>query len=72
MGWSSGTRIFDAVVTAVLSEEPFEKKDVILAVIGALEDGDWDCQNDSPYWNHPLVQEALKESGYYDEWEDEE
>ncbi len=62
MGWCSATNIFDTVVGELLDEEKkSNKKDVIMALISELENGDWDCQGDSEYWEHPLIQEIFKE-----------
>ena len=61
MGWCSGTNIFDPIVGALLADKPIDKKAVIKIVAEALEDGDWDCQQDSDYWNHPLVREVFME-----------
>lgn len=72
MGWCSGTRVFDAVAKALLSEnEELDKKQVLKYVILALQDADWDCEQDSDYWDHPLVREVFME--LEPEWfEDEE
>ena len=61
MGWCSATRIFDAVAEALLTDGDIDKKRILETVIDALEDGDWDCQQDSSYWDNPLVQEIMKE-----------
>lgn len=61
MGWCSGTIIFDEIAKIVLSDEPLDKKATLKAVIESLENGDWDCQSDSEYWKHPLVQEIFRE-----------
>ena len=62
MGWCSATVIFDAVAGALIEDqEKLDKKKILNTVISALEDGDWDCQMDSDYWDHPLVREVFKE-----------
>lgn len=63
MGWCSGTDIFDPVVKHCLNSDMTDeqKKGVIKALIPALWDGDWDCESDSDYWEHPLVQAVWKE-----------
>ena len=61
MGWSSGTVIFDQIAEIVLSDEPLDKRATLKAVIAALESEDWDCQNDSEYWEHPIVQSIMRE-----------
>ncbi len=71
MGWGSGTRIFDSVCGGLLSDEPLDKKEIITYLIDALEDGDWDCQQDSAYWEHPIVKEVMREI-HPDWFEDDE
>lgn len=72
MGWCSGTVIFDVVAEAVLSEKPINKQAVIEVLIAALEDGDWDCQSESAYWDHPVVRAAfMKSSPHWFEDDDE-
>ena len=61
MGWCSGTRIFDGMLSAFLNEDKLDKKEFIKQTIIELEDMDWDCQMDSAYWYNPLVQEIFKE-----------
>lgn len=70
MGWCSATLIFDNVCDALLAEKPADKKDTIRALIAALEDGDWDCQQDSAYWDNPLVREVMKELHPDWDWSD--
>ncbi len=61
MGWCSGTEIFDAVAKVLLDDKPVDKKATLIAVIDALEDGDWDCQSESEFWEHPIVREIMQE-----------
>lgn len=62
MGWCSGTDIFDLVVEALLEGEVTDKdKKVIGELIVALKGNDWDCQQDSQYWYHPIVKQIYKE-----------
>lgn len=63
MGFCSGTDIFDPVAKYVLESSltDEQKSGVIRALIVALEDHDWDCQDDSAYVSHPIVQEVLEE-----------
>lgn len=71
MGWCSATVIFDSVVSGIVGDTEIDKKELIRIVANALEDGDWDCQQDSDYWDHPLVQEVMRE--LHPSWfEDEE
>jgi len=61
MGWCSATVIFDQIAEVVLNDKPINKRAVLKTVIRALEDGDWDCQSDSAYREHPLVRELMQE-----------
>jgi len=70
MGWCSATEIFDAVCDGILSDEDKSKKEVLTTLIASLEDGDWDCQQDSEYWDNPLVQEIMRE--LHPSWFDED
>lgn len=58
MGWCSATPIFDAICEAILNEKA-DKKELLKITIEALQDGDWDCERDSKYIDHPLVREAF-------------
>ena len=71
MGWCSATRILDTIVGALLDDKPVDKRAVIEHLISVLEDNDWDCQQDSAYWDHPLVRSIFKERRP-DWFEDEE
>lgn len=73
MGWCSATLIFDKICDALLDDG--DKKptpeETIGALVDVLEDGDWDCQTDSAYWGHPIVQKVMRER--HPRWfEDEE
>jgi hypothetical protein len=61
MGWCSATVIFDQIAKVVLSDQPIDKRAVLKTVIKAFEDGDWDCQQDSDYWDDPIVQSVMRE-----------
>jgi hypothetical protein len=61
MGWGSGVRIFDEICAALLDGKEVSKKDVIKVIASVLEDGDWDTQHCSRYWDHPLVREVMME-----------
>lgn len=63
MGWCSGTDIFDRIAEKVLGSELPEKSqlEIIDTLVDALEDGDWDCQSDSDYFEHPIVQRVMRE-----------
>lgn len=69
MGWCSGTIIFDDVCSALLdSKGKIDKKAIIKRVVKSLEESDWDCHQDSEYWDDPLVQEVMRE--IHPEWFD--
>lgn len=57
MGWCSGTSIFDELAKYILSSGLPEDTQfaILLKVARILENEDWDCQQDSLYWQHPLV-----------------
>jgi len=75
MGWCSGTTIFDKVAGFILDCDYSEvqKFAVIMCLIDALEDDDWDCQDDSRYIDNPIVQRAMLElhPTWYSETEDD-
>lgn len=67
MGWCSATEIFDQIVGPLVDDKkPLKPKKIIEQLIVALEDGDWDCQKDSEYWDHPVVAEIFKK--LHPEW----
>jgi hypothetical protein len=70
MGWCSGTYVFDAICTALFDGEAIDKKALLEHVINTLQAADWDCEMDSVYWDHPLVQEIFKERNpeWFEEW----
>lgn len=64
MGWCSGTPIFDAVYGYINrnSNIPQDEKIAILKVLtDAMEDHDWDCQDDSKYAGKVLWEKVMKE-----------
>ena len=61
MGWCSGTYVFDAVLSALVDDKKVDVETIIKILIEALEDNDWDCQSDSDYWDHPIVNKIFKE-----------
>lgn len=61
MGWCNGTEIFDVVCAGLLEDPPASKEEILKDLIEVLEDEDWDCQNESAYFEHPLVQAAFKD-----------
>jgi hypothetical protein len=64
MGWSSANDIFDPVARALISHE--ESYDIKLAIlvplINALQDGDWDTEDESleEFKDDPAVVEAFR------------
>jgi len=70
MGWCSATEIFDNVCDSLLGDFPKSPEDTIKELLTVLEDMDWDCQNDSAYWDHPVVQKVMHE--LHPNWFDEE
>lgn len=63
MGWCSGTPIFDAVAENILdSELPIERQfDIMRTLTVAMYERDWDCEQDSPYYDHPVIQRVMRE-----------
>jgi hypothetical protein len=66
MGWCSATIIFDSVCDGLIGKGKSKQtpEQVIRALAAALEDGDWDCQQDSAYWNHPVVKKVMRDLGH--------
>ena len=65
MGWNGGTQVFDTVANELgellnyislpqHSEEEYFKA-VLTPLLCTLEDMDWDNQQESVYWEHPVV-----------------
>jgi len=61
MGWAGATEIFDTVAEFLLDEKKINRKEVLKALIKVLEDGDWDTQSESEYYDNPVVQEIFEE-----------
>lgn len=61
MGWYSGTEYFDAAAALLLGKPPKDKKAALKNLIQLFEGGDWDCEHDSAYFDHPLFQEVWRE-----------
>jgi hypothetical protein len=58
-------------VENILSDKPDDSiKETIKRLIESLEDGDWDCQQDSAYYDHPIVRKAFME--LHPDWFEEE
>jgi hypothetical protein len=69
MGWASGGGIFDPVCEVMQTSHlwPITKKKILVALITALQDGDWDTEGESldAFADDPVVVEAFKECGVY-------
>lgn len=59
MGWASGVEVFDAIAGMLLKDR-IDKQKILETLIEALENQDWDTQQDSQYWDHPMVQAAFR------------
>lgn len=70
MGWSSGYLVFDHIVSSFIDSNLSrkEKIKILVALIEALEDQDWDCQFDSKYWDNSIVVAAWQR--VHPEWFD--
>ena len=73
MGFCSGTEIFDDVARHIIDTDWSEQQqsDVLIVLIVALDNHDWDCHQDSAYYDHPIIQKAMK-AVHPDRVEDEE
>jgi hypothetical protein len=57
MGWCSATEHFDSVASQVIDNPNVplaEQIRIVTALYKTLRDGDWDCEGDSEYYNHPV------------------
>ena len=61
MGWCSATEFFDNVAEQLLDKDEIAVEEVLMVLAETLRDMDWDCENDSYYWDHPTVQEIFRE-----------
>lgn len=66
MGWCSGTDLFDEAIYCILNKDNLDKKELVKKLIEAFQDKDWDCEGDSGYYDHPIVNAAFKEM--FPEW----
>lgn len=67
MGWSSGTQLFDAMVTIALRHAPHIntdegavvpipiRKSIIAEAYAAMDNSDWDTEDESRYFKSDLV-----------------
>ena len=69
MGWCSATEIFDHVAGVLLGEDTKDPKEVLTELAWVLRDRDWDCEQESRYYDHPVVQEVMKE--VFPQWSDD-
>ncbi len=65
MGWCSGTEIFDKVADFVLHSvfagNEATRQYTLEVLVSALEDHDWDCQDDSQFIEHPIVKKVMRQ-----------
>ena len=72
MGWCSGTDVFDIICDAMLASKNTNvdpntglimsnTKEALKKIITELEEMDWDCQQESEFWDSTIVQEAFKD-----------
>jgi len=75
MGWASATEIFDPVAKALVElNAPDEMKTRVLGdLIGALQDGDWDTEDESleEFKDDPAIVEAFRQHDVYIRCDDE-
>lgn len=75
MGWASAGAIFDPVAKALVElNAPDEMKIRVLGdLIGALQDGDWDTEDESleEFKNDPAIAEAFRQHDVYTRCDDE-
>jgi hypothetical protein len=70
MGWCSATVIFDTVADALIGDgAPKDVETALRTLIVALQDGDWDCECESEYWDHPIVRKIFEDLGQRDKEE---
>lgn len=59
MGWCSATEIFDSIVGHLIGDSTVPVEKVIENLVTSFEDADWDCQQDSDYYDHPVVRRVF-------------
>ena len=70
MGWASGSDIAEVVAKLLLKYVPKDKlKMEAQKALNALEDQDWDCQNEVELFDYILVLEEIKEKENYEDYE---
>lgn len=69
MGWASGGQIFDAVAKGLIDAEVSDqiKRDVLGKLIDALQEGDWDTEDESldTFAADPLIVMLFAERGIH-------
>lgn len=66
MGWCSGTEIFDGVIDVIAPiVEPERLPGIAEHIAEMLWNGDWDCEEDSKYYDELLV-DIMYKRGYMD------
>ena len=70
MGWNTANDIFDPVCELLQTAHvwPQTKKRILVALIKALQEQDWDTEDESleRFPNDPIVVEAFRECGVED------
>jgi hypothetical protein len=63
MGNCSITPVYDNVAKVVLLADIPDtvKRDILKALINAMEDQDWDCHDDSRFSGDPMFESIMKE-----------
>lgn len=76
MGWADGAGLFDDMMLIVLPTinrylTVDEQVSMVVRIISAFEDCDWDTPDDSRFWDHPVVAAAYRQlhRSWFKEWE---
>lgn len=74
MGWSSGTRLFDALIETMMANVPEDdvREQIYKDMLEAFTDNDWDCTEESLGADHVYDQvhrDTYGDSEGYDEEE---
>ena len=73
MGWCSGTIYFDTAMDLFLHYVPKQKREeTMYQWYKLIRDGDWDCVEESDYWEELKRILKKKEPEYWDFNEDED
>jgi hypothetical protein len=61
MGWASGTELFDDIMAFALPKiDQDHRNQLFKEMLELFMDHDWDCINESRYWNDPDFQTAYQ------------